>query len=110
MIEFIFELIVWLAIVTTPADVWAAAEARFGDEAMHAVCIAEHETRLDRNVTGAQGERGIMQIHPVNWAVFHTNSELLVSPRESMRVAAELRRATGDWSPWRHAAALCGLQ
>lgn len=49
---------------------------------------------------GRAGERGLFQIHPVNWAPMHLNPGRLFERRYNARAAFRLSHGGTDWSPW----------
>lgn len=106
-------LLVWLLVLlvlvapVAPANGALDAEQRrnaavirevFGPRGDFAVCIAWHESRLRRRAVGREGERGLLQIHPVHfrWAKPHR----LFGARWNALVAYRLSKRGTDWRPW----------
>lgn len=119
VIEWLTGLLIWLAIAipreaisvnpnnppqVIPYDVYHAALINFGSEVNDALCIARHESQF-KNRTGAAGEIGYWQIHPIHGIP----AEALRNPYVNAAIAKVLHDKAGDWSPWLHAAALCGI-
>lgn len=62
-------------------------------------CIAEHESHWNPYVTGGAGERGIFQIHPVNFKKFEWWR--LYDPVYNTFAAIVMYRDAGySWWPW----------
>jgi hypothetical protein len=73
--------------------------------------IVRHESHFNPTCVGDEGEIGLFQIHPVNFAQFGTNRMALFDPVTNVRVAYELWKKSGDigdnaynfaeaFSPW----------
>ncbi len=66
----------------------------FGSAARAACAVAECESGFNWNATGAAGERGIFQIHPVHGAYSSYD------PYTNVSYAYQLSRGGTDWGHW----------
>ena len=75
-----------------PASLWPAVE-----------CIVARESKGDPGVTGAAGERGLMQVHPTNAAYLEARGLAWVSmydPLTNLNAGYELYLYWGGFSAW----------
>lgn len=61
--------------------------------------VAAAESGGNNNATGSAGERGIFQIHPVNFRTLGVDSQALQDPFRSTEAAYKLWEESG-WAPW----------
>ncbi len=77
-------------------------------------CVIGRESGGNPNVVGSEGERGVLQIHPVHRRAFerltgksyYGNVE---NPVLSGQFAYQVLYAERGWQPWRNTAGPCGL-
>lgn len=61
--------------------------------------VAAAESHGDDNAVGADGERSIFQIHPVNWKSLGVDEHSLQDPFRAAEAAYKLWQSDG-WQPW----------
>ena len=79
-------------------DVVSIIHEVFGVNAGPALAVAWCESRFDPSITGAAGERGLFQIHPVHWGWL--DEDRLFDPLYNAQMAYELSQGGTDWSSW----------